>query len=144
MFSVIQQIDKKILLFLLDTPYCFLYNTAVMKNKWKKWKSSTFSPALSFLIPKESGVYAIVRLRRIMGLPTQLEVLYVGKSNNLRRRFAEHANPWREHNEVLNSITDRDNWEFWYLGLPQKELNTAERDLIRASNPITNFVRCRE
>ncbi len=81
-----------------------------------------------------------MRADRAFGLPIQLDVIYVGKSKNLRRRFLDHTNPWREHNESLNNMGNREKWEFWYLSLPGEEIDRAERKLINASTPMTNHI----
>ena len=67
-----------------------------------------------------------------------MDILYVGKSNNLKRRFAEHLNPWREHNSMLNNLKENSSLEFWYQILKKNEITSTEKDLIQTLNPKYN------
>lgn len=103
-----------------------------------EWRSIAFSDRLAGGIPNQPGVYAIVRVRRVHALPVQLDLIYAGKSLDLRRRFREHVSPWRERNERLQK--SEGGWEFWFRKLPLSELDKVERDIIRQSLPPGNVI----
>jgi excinuclease UvrABC nuclease subunit len=105
------------------------------------WKSLPFILSLAYLVPDKSGVYAVLRTKRVLGLPTSVEVLYVGKSRRLRGRFKQHAKPWTEHNPKLDNRNYPGDWEFWFRAMPREELDAAERDLIRQTGPAANIIR---
>ena len=108
-----------------------------------KWESIKMSSALAERVPADSGVYAISEVNRIHGMPFISGVIYVGKSNNLKRRFKEHNDPWREHNEVLNDKTMSGELEFWFLKISIKKMDTLEKQLINEMSPLTNKIRYR-
>ena len=105
-----------------------------------RWKDNKFNRALAGHVPQRPGVYAIVGVRRVMGLLTDVDVLYVGRTKNLRRRFGQHTDPWRQHNDDITKIMARSQLEFWYLEVPEQELAQVEKQLIRKSNPRTNKI----
>jgi excinuclease UvrABC nuclease subunit len=92
-------------------------------------------------VPQDSGVYVITDVNRVMGLPTSINVLYVGKANNLRRRFLDHVSPWREHNKGLLSIDSSGTLEFWFSEYPSEQIDQLERELIRESKPSQNVIK---
>ena len=94
-------------------------------------------------IPAVSGLYAILRAPRLHGLPVEWEIAYIGKTLNLRRRFREHAIPWRERSRALrgSSIYRDPDFEFWYRELGADQLDRGERDLIRRIQPALNLMR---
>jgi excinuclease UvrABC nuclease subunit len=75
----------------------------------------------------------------------ETNLLYVGKSKNLRRRFLQHLEPHKSHNvalfEVLFSRNAHQQLEFWYLTMPEKDIDAVERKLIREANPSLNVIR---
>lgn len=94
-------------------------------------------------IPMVSGVYVIKQVQRIMGLPISHKIIYIGKSNNLRRRFKEHCDPRTEHNAELFNTSWEHELEFWYAEISKDKIDKVERELIRNLEPITNIVRYR-
>ena len=107
-----------------------------------EWRSIQFVENLAGGIPKQPGVYAIVRVRRVHALPVQMEMVYAGKSLDLRRRFREHVVPWRERNLRLRQADG--SWEFWYRKLPALDLDRIERDIIRQALPPGNVLQYQE
>jgi hypothetical protein len=103
-----------------------------------EWRSTQFLENLAGGIPRDAGVYAIVRVRRVHSLPVQIEMIYAGKSLDLRRRFREHVLPWRERNERLRQAEA--GWEFWFRKLPATDLDRVERDIIRQALPPGNVL----
>jgi excinuclease UvrABC nuclease subunit len=114
----------------------------MMTNKFKKWAFIPMVLSSRRSIPKISGVYAINRVKRIEGLPINIEVLYIGKSNNLWRRFEEHLDPTKEHNlEVNKSIRWGAPIEFWYFSVKESGLKHMEELLIQKIEPKYNIIR---
>ena len=107
------------------------------------WKPIAMQAALNTSVPATSGLYAILRAPRLHGLPVEWEIAYIGKSRNLRRRFQEHALPWREGSNMLrwSSISRDKNLEFWYRELAPDQLDRGERELIRRVQPALNVLR---
>jgi hypothetical protein len=107
------------------------------------WSSTSIARHTGLDVPPVPGLYAILRISRVVGFPVIQEVFYVGRSVNLRRRFKEHAIPWRERNARIRFgpvHRDRD-WEFWYRAIPKEDLDKAERQLITALQPAANSIR---
>jgi excinuclease UvrABC nuclease subunit len=106
------------------------------------WKSIPMQAGLSVRVPAFSGLYAILRAPKLHGLPVEWEIAYVGKTLNLRRRFREHAIPWRERSRTLrgSSIYRDPDWEFWYRELEPAQLDRGEQDLIRRVRPALNLM----
>lgn len=105
------------------------------------WSIVDYHRAFGEGVPIASGLYAIVQSKRVLGMPISTTPLYIGKSKNLRRRFAEHTDPFREHNRALNDAVAGRDLEFWFVTIPHDQLGEAERTAIRALNPITNVIR---
>ena len=103
-----------------------------------KWKSIPFLPALGGSVPGEPGIYAVVRHPRVLGLPIEHRVLYVGRSRNLRRRFSQHVRPWSQHSRLLNPAENDGSWEFWFAPMPEADLAPLEYELIRQVQPCAN------
>jgi excinuclease UvrABC nuclease subunit len=110
-----------------------------MSSTFKNWRSTSFSAGARTSVPDQSGVYAILRVERVLGLPRTSEVLYIGKSLSLRIRLGQHLNPHTAHNEV-SFANDRTTLEFWCHPVPSAQLNSAEQDLIRSIKPKTNKI----
>lgn len=107
------------------------------------WKNVNLVPSAEPWIPARTGLYAILRAPRVLNLPVEWEIGYVGKSLNLRRRFREHVLPWREKSQLLRSspiYRDAD-WEFWYREVRAEELDQGERELIRRVQPALNSIK---
>jgi excinuclease UvrABC nuclease subunit len=111
------------------------------KNPHINWNSSKFIKHFAYQIPMLSGVYAIADVNRILGLPTDIQLLYVGRAKNLRRRFLDHINPWREHNKGLLAKNDVGRFEFWFSEQSIDKIDKFEKHLIREINPSENIIR---
>ena len=105
------------------------------------WKSIGLKKGLERHIPDEPGLYVIKSVERFLGLPVKHEVVYVGKSENLRRRYREHSNFTTEHNPNLLQRRMSEPLEFWYSLAPKKKISALEKDLISALNPKANKLR---
>jgi excinuclease UvrABC nuclease subunit len=108
---------------------------------WSTWAVVEFHRAFAGSVPNSPGIYALIRAHRVQGIPLTAEPVYIGKSRNLRNRFAQHADPMRQHNSDLGAVTIRENLEFWYLPLPEEGIDEAERAAIQALAPQTNKIR---
>jgi excinuclease UvrABC nuclease subunit len=108
------------------------------------WSFTQYHPVFAEEVPRSSGVYAVLRVSRSSGIPVSSEVLYVGKSRDLRKRFRGHTDPYRQHNRALNALSHEKGLEFWYSPVNAAELDAAERKLIRDLNPVTNVLRYRD
>lgn len=106
-----------------------------------KWSEVNLERVETDNVPTCSGIYVIKQVERVMGLPVSHEIIYVGKSNNLRRRFKEHCNPRSEHNNVLLNASWKNILEFWFAKIEVENLDEIERKLINNLEPITNIVR---
>src|SRR5687767_5185966 len=108
-----------------------------------KWLQISLQGVLDARVPAVSGIYAILRAPRLHGLPIEWEISYIGKSLNLRRRFREHAIPWRERSIALrgSAVYRGPDLEFWYQELEPDQLDRGERDLIRRVQPALNLMR---
>lgn len=107
-----------------------------------EWRNIQFLENLAGGVPKQPGVYAIVRVRRVHALPVLMELVYAGKSLDLRRRFREHVIPWRERNHLLRQSDG--SWEFWFRSLPAADLDRVEREIIRKALPPGNVLHYEE
>ena len=107
------------------------------------WNEANLERIRDSRIPKGPGVYVIKQVKRIMGLPVRHEIIYVGKTNSLQRRFKEHCSPRSEHNIELLHASWSKKLEFWFAEVSKDELDGVERDLIRRLEPETNIVRYR-
>jgi excinuclease UvrABC nuclease subunit len=105
------------------------------------WSHIDYHSASGSYLPKMPGIYAVMRVKRAFGIPLGLNVLYVGKSKNLYRRFSQHVDPYRQHNKSLNEINGTQGLEFWYVQASVEELDQIERKLIRELSPSANVVR---
>lgn len=112
-----------------------------MKNKSEDWRSVPYSRHGRQVVPKLPGVYAIMRVSRVMGLPLQSNVIYIGKTENLRLRMGQHLNPTTAHNPGVAAAQDKEALEFWCNLMPDDVIASAEKHLIRFANPKANKLR---
>jgi len=106
------------------------------------WRSISFLPSLDGHVPQSAGLYAILRAERVQGLPVAWDIDYVGKSVNLRRRFREHAAPWRERSRAIRQgrVYREEGWEFWFKVVRAEDLDKGEQELIRRIKPRANVL----
>ena len=76
----------------------------ISKLKRNNWKYTSALPSSSEKIPENPGLYAFISYKSFLGIPTETNVEYAGMTNNLRRRFKDHNNPFRHHNDELYEI----------------------------------------
>lgn len=100
------------------------------------WSSVRAASGMYSFVPKRNGVYAFCRVHRCHGMPLDLNVVYVGKATNLRRRFREHLNPLAEHNAALFQALQERNIEFWFAKC--SDIDTMEKTLIESTTPLFN------
>ena len=103
------------------------------------WFSARFNIRLTSRIPDCSGVYAYVEVEREFGLPKNITHYYIGKSNNLRRRFIEH-NLKKEQNPIFHQVKNKGNLEFWWRTAPTQEIDQIEKQLINSFKPHGNRI----
>lgn len=102
-----------------------------------KWGMATYRRGLEAAVPAAPGVYSIARVSRHHGLLLAVEHLYIGKSNNLQRRWREHAHP-RESNPGLHGLHGLAELEFWWRRALAEEISQLEDGLIRDLRPQLN------
>ena len=104
----------------------------------KHWHYVEFNLSNSKYIPKSMGVYLIVKLvQRLVKVPVGLQIAYVGKSTNLRKRFITHTDFRKSHNNLLGQyIKTEENLEYWYLETESDEIQQYESLLIKEANKI--------
>lgn len=109
------------------------------------WKHLPLDLALASGPAGAGGVYLVVRVDRVLDVPTKMEALYVGRTlRPFRRRFREHVDPWRAHNTVLNQTLlkrDLSGLELWLRELTPREAQRAEKLLIRWLRPTLNKIK---
>ncbi|MEI2361843.1 GIY-YIG nuclease family protein [Priestia megaterium] len=103
------------------------------------WNYSKYQRGLTSSIPKRSGIYAILHVVREHGFPISHRIIYVGKSNNLQRRWKEHLDP-NEKNPSIRKVQHSDNLEFWWRPYPLSKLSEVESELIKKIKPYANTV----
>jgi excinuclease UvrABC nuclease subunit len=101
----------------------------------EKWRVAGYTVAHESQIPEIAGIYALLKVRRVYGIPVGVEPIYVGQAKNLRRRWAQHLSTG-ETNPGLQWLEGR--VEFWWTSIPAEELDRAEGSLIDALTPVAN------
>ena len=103
-----------------------------------KWQRKHISSSNSH-VPARPGLYVIGHNHTYNGLEIGRVYVYVGKTENLRRRLGEHA-PDNEENPELRKYLQQ--WighaMCWYAIMDKSELNKGERELIRKLQPCCN------
>ena len=104
-----------------------LNNNVVYLN----WYTSIFTSLSLFLIPEVSGVYIIQNNNGF---------IYVGQSENLRRRMFEHA--FKETNLLLRFLMEiyEQSIVVKWAEVPKYQLNGVEKYLCNRLNPICNHI----
>ena len=97
---------------------------------------------------RKGGVYLIARVDRRLGIPRNLEPLYVGRTaRGFSTRLGEHSDVLRSHNPRLAeylATADLSTVEFWFKVIPPSAQALAERELIRELDPLFNIVKPRK
>lgn len=92
-------------------------------------KTIPYRKGFAIDVPMTSGIYLVHDIRG---------VLYIGQSDNLRRRFDEHF--WEKDNPLLAKAVAHPVGEvyFSFLNVDVSKLNSVERQLIRSFYPLCN------
>ncbi len=86
------------------------------------------------------GIYLIGHSDQILGLSFNTEIFYVGKSENLKRRIAQHDLRIEDNPRLIRYLKTRSsNAYIWYSYIPDKhDLDKIEKFLIRTLKPKGN------
>ena len=106
----------------------------------RRFRRHSFSRNDLPLIPATSGIYLMVA-RPVATQPDILElrnVMYVGKSENLKQRFSQHSGNTATPNirELLLFFGAK--LEFWFVELPLDKISEAEQCFITCFKPQAN------
>lgn len=113
----------------------------------KNWSYVELSLKNSTRVPKASGIYMVVKLRkRIANVPLGLEVLYVGRAEkNIRSRFLDYTNVLGHHNNELLNLYLNNNLEFWFIEFKAELVEKYEailiNDMSKHSPQLVNKIR---
>ena len=107
-----------------------------------QWQSRALGQSLRHSIPQQAGVYMMcVKPPNVSVMPEPfsnfVEIIYVGRSKNLRRRYREHLNTPSPKVHIAKQ-TYSDNLRFWFLCLPEERISNAESVLISCLGPPAN------
>lgn len=107
-------------------------------REWRKLRVT----ASSTNVPAKPGLYALGRCDQFEGLEIGRTYVYIGQSNNLRRRFEEHS-VQKEPKPGLHGYIrkNRDNAWFWFTTEVEPDshsLGILERRLINRLKPRYN------
>lgn len=105
-----------------------------------KWNRVYLERDYQSRVSSGSGIYLICANTKSIPIDGKVmeriyNVLYVGQTNNLRRRFREHAHG---HGQVLKSKDIFRQMDFWYTELDTAQLSDIEQLLIRVFGPPAN------
>ena len=110
-----------------------------MRTKSPRWRVKHVYSSNSH-VPARSGLYAIGHDDTYRGLEIGRVYVYVGRTDNLRRRLGEHI-PVNEQNPGLKDyLLCTDNAKCWYTVMDKSELKNVEKDLIRKFQPCFNRI----
>ena len=105
-----------------------------------RWREKRLS-ASSSTVPDSPGVYAIGHREMYHDLELRRDYVYVGETNNLKRRLGEHL-PETEQNPELR-VHLRRNYESlicWYVPTEANQTRPVQDELIRMIRPRFNTV----
>ena len=114
--------------------------TEVLKSDG--WQSRALSHSLKPSIPQQAGVYVMcVRPPNVSEAAEPflrlVDVIYVGKTSNLRNRYSQHLNvPSPKVRAARNTYSD--SLRFWYLHLTPESISAVESILITCFGPAAN------
>jgi excinuclease UvrABC nuclease subunit len=107
-----------------------------------EWNTHRLEANQAGQIPEEAGVYSLILQPGIANHPACVYLMYVGRTNSLRRRFGEYLNQERRITgrpkifSLLNMYPNH-TW-FCCAILPENEIEAAEEALIAAFIPPKN------
>lgn len=117
----------------------------IYRRGMRGWNLKRFATS-SARVPAAPGVYVLSELRTFEGLPTSLRHIYVGKSQNLRRRLDQHTMQTEVHRE-LREFMERchdDLWIWYTTDLSSRGLSELEVIMIQDLSPRFNTVHKRQ
>ena len=91
-------------------------------------------------VPARPGLYAIGHDESCLGLESKRVYVYIGQTDNLRRRLEQHS-PRKEKKLGLRKYLQANvgRAKYWYAVADEKKLNGMERQLIRQFAPRFNI-----
>ncbi len=109
------------------------------------WRMKHVASANSHL-PASPGLYAIGHEETLLGLELQRTYVYIGKTQNMRRRLSEHTHLSELHPDLAGYLRrNRGLVRIWYTtDIDPKDIDGFERRLIRDLNPEFNRIRYEE
>jgi len=111
-------------------------------NKNLRWNVTRGLEAAIRNAPRTSGVYAIGVRDSLLGLPTDFQWIYIGKSKALPRRLAEHRREMEANPRLQAWLTaNYHRVEIWVARVDNESLATVEAMLIRQLRPDANRIR---
>lgn len=103
--------------------------------KWhERWLSSSSNG-----VPEEFGLYVFGKVEYCRGLESGREYAYIGRTNNLRRRFKEHG-PVNEPKAGFRAYMQEHAraMKYWYCLVPANEIKAEEEFFIQKFRPRFN------
>ena len=106
-----------------------------------KWKIENNLRSAALKAGSFPGIYSIGSRHEVGGLPVKYDHFYIGKSNNLERRFKEHL-PRIEKNSKLRHwlIENRNRYVVLFAYFDEKDLYRVEKDYIKQLQPKYNIL----
>lgn len=91
-------------------------------------------------VPPKPGVYLIGHVRKINGLERSRNYIYIGETNNLKRRLQEHS-PIKEPKDELRDYIKKHLGDIkcWYCTLPKAKAKEEQDFLIKELSPRFNI-----
>ena len=106
----------------------------------RKFKQRALTKNDTDLVPTYSGVYLMCGrpLLSNMSAPELRNILYIGKSENLRQRFQQHCGQGSAPHirELVKLYGSR--LEFWFTEVPVERITEVENALIKCFKPQAN------
>lgn len=135
------------------------YGWSLRQDEWRQltealegsdWHYTNLNNKFHASVPSEPGIYLLISSKeyvsRIYGLPPELSsALYVGRSNNLKTRFKQHASDHTANRFIRESKNTFGTLRYAYTKVPLTRtvsvddwLSNAERLLILVLGPPAN------
>ena len=105
-----------------------------------RWTRVVFAGGHRLHVPDAPGIYSIGRATDSHGLVYELDIQYIGKTMNLRRRFQEHLDPFSNHPKKFGQWPVEHGWVFEYARASGSELDKLERSMIQDIEPAENQI----
>ena len=113
-------------------------------NRFSPWRTTPFLLVNSARVPSSSGVYALCAPSNRPTAPRHLldaiySPIYIGRSDDLRRRFIEHIRrPQPLIDEAVRTFSGLD---YWYCVVDEHQTASFEAQLIDCLGPSANRIR---